>query len=228
MSYQPYQRNNWWLIIVLILITLAWAVSKNYITLDSIKATRTSLKLYADHHYIFSVFILMLTYIVATALSLPIATLLTLTGGFLFGTWRGFVFSSIAATTGATIAFLVIRLFWTSAYRYFNGRRVIAIKEEIVRSGFWYLLALRLFTLVPFFLVTILAALSPIRLSDFVGATAIGIMPACLLFSYAGSKLAHINSVSDVLTPTMIILFIALAILSVIPAFFSKFRSPRA
>jgi uncharacterized membrane protein YdjX (TVP38/TMEM64 family) len=227
MANYTYQRNSWWFIIVLAVIVLAWAVSRNYIMLESVKEMRTSLKLYVDKHYIFSVFMFMLAYMVAAAFSLPISVLLTLTGGFLFGTWHGFLFSATAATAGATLAFLIIRFLWTKVHTIFSGEtmRLIEIKEELVRAGFWYLLALRLFTLIPFFLVTLLAALSPIRLTDFVVATAIGIMPACLLFSYAGSQLAQINSVSDVLTPTMIMLFVALAFLSLIPALFRSGRN---
>lgn len=213
------QRNNWFFFI-LILIVLLWAASKNYITLDSLKQMRFALKNYVNHHYAFSAIMFTLAYILAAACSLPIATLLTLTGGFLFGTWQGFIFSSFAATAGATIAFLVIRALWTKAQGWFTSDRVIEIKEEIVRSGFWYLLALRLFALLPFFLVTLLAALSPIRLQDFVAATAIGIMPACLLYSYAGSQLAHINSLHDILTPSIIILFIIFGVLALVPAVF--------
>lgn len=51
----------------------------------------------------------MVIYIVAVALSIPGATILTLTGGFLFGIVLGTIYVVVSATIGACFIFLAVK-----------------------------------------------------------------------------------------------------------------------
>ena len=80
-----------------------------YLSLDSLKANRDLLLNYTDSHYAIAVGTFILIYILQTTFSLPGGAVLTLTGGFLFGSLMGTVFVNIGATLGATLAFLAAR-----------------------------------------------------------------------------------------------------------------------
>ncbi|HEU5407890.1 MAG TPA: TVP38/TMEM64 family protein, partial [Nitrospira sp.] len=80
-----------------------------YLSLDVLKANRDKLFAFTEEHYASAVVLFILTYVAQTAFSLPGATLMTLTGGFLFGTVWAALYVNIGATTGATLAFLAAR-----------------------------------------------------------------------------------------------------------------------
>jgi hypothetical protein len=75
-----------------------------YLSLDMLKANRDKFLSFTEEHYAQAVLLFILIYIAQTAFSLPGATLLTLMGGFLFGTLLAVLYVNIGATTGATLA----------------------------------------------------------------------------------------------------------------------------
>jgi uncharacterized membrane protein YdjX (TVP38/TMEM64 family) len=80
-----------------------------YFTLAELKTHKDALRAYTDAHYSATVALFLVIYCVQTALSLPGAAILSLTGGFLFGILWGTVYVNLAASSGATLAFLAAR-----------------------------------------------------------------------------------------------------------------------
>lgn len=196
-------------------------------TIESLQASKLHLESLVKAHPIASPFFYMLIYTLAATLSLPIAAVLTIAGGFLFGTCKGALFAITGATAGATLCFLTIRYLLNNRFHHHYKHRLATFYQEIDTFGFWYLLALRLIAFLPFFVVTILAALTPIQVSTFVAATGLGIIPGTLVYAYAGSSLATIRSISDILSPRIIAVFILLALLALVPVFFRQHRARR-
>ena len=129
-------------------------------------------------------------YIVAVAFSVPGAAFLTVSGGFLFGLVVGAAAAVIGATIGATIIFLVAQ---DSARRtHAEAGRPAAPpswREGFRNDAFAYLLFLRLVPAFPFFLVNLVPAFAGVGLLPFVTATALGIIPGSLAFTFAGTGL---------------------------------------
>jgi uncharacterized membrane protein YdjX (TVP38/TMEM64 family) len=94
-----------------------------YLTLESLKANRTSLEdLRGAHAFLFSA-VFVSIYIVQTAFSLPGAAILSLAAGATFGVLQGTLFVVAGATIGAILAFLVSRtLLRDWVVRKFGGR----------------------------------------------------------------------------------------------------------
>src|SRR5690606_6483823 len=99
-------------------------------------------------------------YILAAALSLPGAAILTLTAGALFGLVQGTLLASFAASIGATLAFLLARFLLGDALRARYAQRWRTFDEGVARDGIYYLLTLRLVPLFPFFVINVLAGLT--------------------------------------------------------------------
>ena len=103
-------------------------------------------------------------YVTITALSLPVATWVSLLGGVLFGRRRGTGVVLLAATTGATLAFLEqpFRAAQPGCSRSFAGR-LAALNRGIERDGAFYLFLMRLVPAFPFFLINLGMGLTPMR-----------------------------------------------------------------
>jgi uncharacterized membrane protein YdjX (TVP38/TMEM64 family) len=163
-----------------------------HLNLHSIAANREELRHFIENNWALALLIYGLVYACAVALSIPGATLLTIIGGLLFGWLTGAVAAIMAATAGATLIFLAARTSLEKALSRKAGSLVTKIQEGFTRDAFNYLLFLRLTPVFPFWLVNIAAALAQVRLKTFVAATILGIIPATLAFSFAGSGLDSI------------------------------------
>ncbi|MCB5944674.1 FAD-dependent oxidoreductase [Acidocella sp. KAb 2-4] len=155
-------------------------------------------------------------YVVITALSLPIATLLSLAAGALFGVAEGSVLVSFAASLGASLAFLASRfLLRDFALARFPGL-FARVNAGIARDGAFYLVSLRLVPAIPFFALNLLAGLTNLSLGRFYLASQIGMLPATVIFVNAGAGLAGLAGHGPVLTPRLATGLVLLALLPVL------------
>jgi uncharacterized membrane protein YdjX (TVP38/TMEM64 family) len=197
---------------------------RQYLTLESLKAHRDQLLAYTDAHFVAAVAIFSGLYVLQTTFSLPGGALLSLTGGFLFGSFLGTMIVLVPATLGATLAFLVARYLLRDWVERKFGDRLEAFQRGFAKNAFSYLLTLRLIPLFPFFLVNLVSGLTRIRLGTYVAATALGIIPGTFVFANAGRQLGSINSLNDVASPSVLGAFGLLALFALVPVLYRKFR----
>ena len=198
---------------------------RQYLTLESLKAHRDQLLAYTDAHFVAAVAIFSGLYVLQTTFSLPGAAVLTLTGGFLFGSFLGTLIVLVPATLGATLAFLVARYLLRDWVERKFGDRLEAFQRGFAKNAFSYLLTLRLIPLFPFFLVNLVSGLTRIRLGTYVAATALGIIPGTFVFANAGRQLGSINSLNDVASPSVLGAFGLLALFALVPVLYRKVRA---
>ncbi|MEO6699034.1 MAG: FAD-dependent oxidoreductase [Paraperlucidibaca sp.] len=155
-------------------------------------------------------------YVVAAALSLPGATILTLAAGALFGVVQGTVLVSFASTLGATLAFLLSRYLFRDSVQEKFSARLKPINEGIARDGALYLFTLRLAPVFPFFLVNLLMGLTPIRVWTYAWVSQLGMFAGTVVYVNAGTQLAQLDSLKGIVSPTMLISFALLAVFPLI------------
>jgi uncharacterized membrane protein YdjX (TVP38/TMEM64 family) len=194
-----------------------------YLSLDVLKANRDQLLAFTERHYVAAVALFILIYIVQTAFSLPGATLMTLTGGFLFGSVWAALYVNVGATTGATLAFLSARYVFRDWVEDKFGSRLAAFQEGFKRNAFHYLLTLRLIPLFPFFVVNLLSGLTRVNARTYVAATALGIVPGSLAYTYAGRQLGTLNSLGELASPRLLLAFTVLGLLFLMPVVYRTF-----
>lgn len=195
-----------------------------YFTLGALKDNKDALQTFTETNYALTAALFVLIYCVQTALSLPGATILTLAGGFLFGTFTGGLFVNIGATSGAALAFLASRYLFKETVEHKFGKSLSAMQEGFENNAFNYLLTLRLIPLFPFFLVNLASGLTRIKLATYFVATAIGILPGSLVYSNAGNQLGTINTLKDVASPGVMGAFVLLGLLAMVPVFYNKWK----
>ncbi len=201
---------------------------KQYLTLEALKSNRDSLLAFTEGNYATAVALFICVYIVQTAFSLPGGAILTLAGGFLFGSLAGTLYVNLGATTGATLAFLAARYLLRDWVEGKFGNRIGPIQEGFSKNAFSYLMTLRLIPAFPFFLVNLVSGLTRVKLGTYVAATAIGIIPGSFVFAYAGRQLGTINSLREIASPNVLLAFTLLGLLALMPILYRKFIAKKA
>lgn len=187
-----------------------------YLSLDYLKQKhQTILDFYAENRLLTIVGFFAL-YVAMAALSLPGAAILTLAAGAIFGFLTGLVIVSFASTLGATIAFLISRFLFRDSVQSKFGEHLETINNGVKEEGAFYLFTLRLIPAVPFFVVNLLMGLTPIKTLVFALVSQIGMLPGTAVFVNAGNQLSKIDSVGDILSPSLIIAFALLGIFPII------------
>ena len=200
---------------------------KQYLSLDALKSNRDSLLAFTDLHYATAVALFIGVYVVQTAFSLPGGAIMTLAGGFLFGSILGTIFVNIGATTGAMLAFLVARYLLRDWVERKFGNRLGPIQEGFANNAFSYLMTLRLIPLFPFFLVNLVSGLTRVNVGTYAAATSLGIIPGSFVYAYAGRQLGTINSLAEIASPRVLLAFTLLGLLALVPIVYRKFTSKR-
>jgi uncharacterized membrane protein YdjX (TVP38/TMEM64 family) len=170
-------------------------------------------------------------YMALVALSVPEAAVVTVLGGLLFGTWVGGALAVAGAGLGALVLFLTARYALAGIVAERASVLMARLRPGLERDGFFYLLAIRLVPIFPFWLVNLGAAACGMRLLPFAAATLIGIIPGTLVFAGLGEGLRTV--LAEGTTPDFMIIFsprvllplLGLAVLSLLPAMWRRLRS---
>ena len=158
----------------------------------------------------------MLIYILATALSLPGATILTLAGGAVFGLGLGLLIVSFSSSIGATCAFLASRYILRDSIEAKYKKQFDKINEGVQRDGAFYLFSLRLIPVVPFFIINLLMGLTKMKAFTFYWVSQLGMLAGTAVYVNAGEKIAEINSLKDIVSFDVLISFVLLGIFPLI------------
>ena len=214
------------LLILIGLIGTAYALDlHSYLSLEQIKEQKEQFKEYIDTKPVVSSLLFIGAYTASVALSLPIASLLTLLGGFLFGFLKGTLMVVTSATIGATIIFTIAKTSLGSTLREKAGNLYKKVESNMKDNAVGYLLFMRLVPAFPFVAVNVLPALFNVSLKVFFLTTFFGIMPGSAVYVYFGQQLGEINALSDLVSPQMLFAFFLLGILAITPTLYKQYKT---
>ena len=225
---QPAPRRAWlrWLIVALFLAGIGGFYAfglQDYFSWDHLRDHLGEFKAQVEENLVTAVVVFFLIYIAITALSLPVASILSLLAGALFDRVLGTGVVLLAATCGATLAFLCSRFLLRDWVQARLGQRSEAFNRGVETDGAFYLFSLRLVPLFPFFLVNLGMGLTPIRTWTYFWVSLIGMLPGTFLYINAGFEakeaLATLESPIGILSPGVII---SLVLLGIAPLVFRK------
>ena len=202
---------------------------RQYLTFAAFSENRAQLQaLVADWGELAAV-VYVAAYATLVALSVPGGLILTIAGGFLFGTWLGGSCAVIGATIGATLIFLAARAGLGGLARR-AGPFVARLEAGFRADAFSYLLVLRLVPIFPFWLINLVPAVVGVPLRAFVLATFIGVIPATFIYASLGNGLGDLVAQPDlgiVFHPSVFGPILALACLALLPVGYKRWRRGR-
>ncbi len=204
-----------------------------FISFDSLKEHREALNGWVSAYPLLAPLAYILLYIVVVAFSLPGGAVMTIGGGFLFGALTGGIYAVMGATMGATALFLIAKTSVGDFLMSKAGPGINKLQAGFSDNAMSYMFVLRLVPIFPFFLVNLAPAFLGVSLRVYLIATFFGIMPATFVYALAGSGLGSVFdqggefSMQSILTPEMMAALAGLALLSLIPVLYKKFRKNR-
>ena len=196
------------LLVILAVAVIGAFALRDYLSFDALARHREALIAFRDGNYALTAVAFVAAYAAAVAFSLPIATVATLTGGFLFGVFPGALFNVVAATAGATVIFLAAR--WGLGERLtarMNASKglVRRIKAGIDDNQWSMLFLIRLVPAVPFSAANVVPALVGVPLFRYVVSTFFGIIPGAVVYTSVGAGLGEVFARGE--TPDLGIIF---------------------
>ena len=179
---------------------------------------------YISNNFFFSFLIFTLSYCFLIVCNFPIASLLSLIGGFLYGTWIGGVGIIIGGTIGSFIVFLAAKLFFHDYISKKLLQRYSFITQYFQKNELELMLLIRLIPGIPFFAQNLILAGLGAERSKFFFTTLFGLSPWAIIFASIGQGLEEIfienKSLSfaliakpEYLTPISLIVVLVICIL---------------
>jgi len=201
--------------IILMILAYVFDVG-SLLTLENIKAQQAKIDAMYQANPVAIAGGFFVVYILVAALSIPGAVFLTLLAGAIFGLGMGLLLASFASSIGATLAFLVSRYVLRSTVESKFGDKLYMINNSVEKEGAFYLFTMRLVPIFPFFLVNLVMGLTKIKTGIFYIVSQIGMLLGTFVFVNAGTQLAGINEVGEILSPKLLISFALLGIFPIV------------
>lgn len=196
----------------------------NCFSFTALKMHRAVLQQNVVDHYWYSITVFLALYTIMVALSLPVATLMTVAGGMLFGTEQGIVLSVLGGTIGSVLAFFAVRYVVGDWLQERYKVKLHSFNEQMHHYGAYYLLALHFVAVIPFTFINLLAGLTNVHWWTFVWTTAVGMLPMSVLYAMAGQELNCIHTITDLFSFKFIFIILLLVISALLPALFKYMR----
>lgn len=187
-----------------------------FLTLDFAQSQLGQLQAYREENFALTVAIYFTFYVLIAALSIPGAVIITLLGGAIFGTFWGTIIVSFASSIGATLAFLVSRTLLRDWVQAKFGNYLAPINRGMEKDGNFYLFSIRMVPLFPFFMVNLLMGLTPIKVVSYYWVSQLGMLLVTAVYVNAGSELAQINSLSGLVSGSVIMSLVLVGIFPLI------------
>ena len=213
-------------LLVLLIASSALYISGalNALNIETLQTHQADLLAWQQAHPILAASGFMALYAASVALSLPIATVLTLLGGFLFGRWLGTLLVVSAATLGAIVVFAAARTSFGSTLKAKAGPWYQRLGKHLTTNATSYLLFARLVPIFPFVVVNIVPGLFNIPVWTFVWTTFVGIIPGSFVYVNVGTSLGRIHQLSDLASPQTLLALSLLGGLTLVPIAYRHFK----
>ena len=173
-------------------------------------------------------------YALIVAFSIPGGAVLTIAGGFLFGTLASTFCVVFGATIGATAVFLAARFALHDLLRAKAGPALKRMEAGFRENALNYLLVLRLIPLFPFWLVNLVPAFLGVSLRHYVIGTFLGIIPGTFVYASLGNGLGAIldaggaPDLAIIFSPEILIPIVGMAILALLPVLYKRWKARQA
>lgn len=181
--------------------------------LEVLAEQEKTLEGWRDNNYAVTLAGAFFLYVAVTGFSLPGAAIMTLIFGRLFGFWVALPLVSFASSLGATMAFVLARYLFGDWVKEKFSERISGFNKALEREGPFFLFSLRLIPAVPFFVINVAMAMTPIRVLTFYWVSQVGMLAGTVVYVYAGASVPSLAEIQDkgILNWQLILAFVLLA-----------------
>ena len=183
------------LIVIFLIIFSFWVIyflNRDFFELKTLFLYLEIIQNYISNNFLFSFFIFTLSYCFLIVCNFPIASLLSLIGGFLYGTWLGGMGIIIGGTAGSLIVFLVAKLFFHDYVAKKLLHKYLFIHKYFQQNELELMFLIRLIPGIPFFAQNLILAGLGVNSLKFFLTTLVGLSPWAIIFASIGKGLEEI------------------------------------
>ena len=221
-------KRLWPLLLIAAAIAALFLTGANrYLSLEALRDNEQALRAAVAANLILALAVFVGLYVLIVAAYIPGASIMTLAGGFLFGTWLGAGATVAGATLGAVVAWWLVRTALGEPLRR-RAEQAGGLLKRLIDgfrgNAFSSVLSLRLIPAAPFWLVNAAAGLGSAPLGAYTLATFLGIVPATVIYSGIGAGLGELfrrgqaPDLGVIFEPRILWPLVGLAALSFLPA----------
>ena len=222
------KKTIWITLILFIVLWTTYFLNRDFFQLDILFSNLDNIQNYISHHYIFSISIFMILYGFLILCNFPMASLLSMTSGFLFGTWVGGLIAIVGGTLGAFGIFIIAKYFFLDFIKKNILNKYPYIENYFKKNDLELMFLIRIIPAVPFFAQNLILAGLGADNKKFFLTTLIGLAPWSFIFGSVGQGLEEIFinqtkiSFSLVAQPEYLIPISTIAFLLILFIFFKK------
>ena len=175
----------------ILIITIVMLLTNKDI-LSIINDNLNYLKIYSNDFPFESGLYFFIISIFLTSLSVPVAFILGILAGIIFMPLKAIILVSFSSSIGATFALIISRYIFRDFLRNRYSSQYQTINNGFIRNGIYYLFAIRMTPIFPYFLANLLSGLTTIRILPYYLTTQIGMLPMTTIIIFLGKGLDQI------------------------------------
>jgi len=158
-------------------------------------------------------------------LSLPGGIIVTLSSGFFFGFYIGFLINIISLTMGSLFFIILSKYFFLNYFNNYLLKYTDKLNKIIKKSSYEYLILIRLIFGIPLLIQNLFISTLEISKFKFIVSSLIGFAPYLLIFSFVGAKLSNLLeiksfSIKNIFSIEIILILIILALILIFRIFY--------
>ncbi|MDB8805987.1 TVP38/TMEM64 family protein [Romboutsia sp. 1001216sp1] len=139
-------------------------------------------------------------------------SVLAISAGLIFGFSKGYIYTTIGALIGASIAFFIARYLGKEIIKRKSSDKLEKIERLIEKNGFYIIFLLRLIPLFPFDVISYGAGITNVKYKDFILSTLFGTIPGIAVFTNIGATSLNIKSTSFYISIALLVLLFTVSI----------------
>ncbi len=203
-------------LLIFILLSAAFLFSVNsreFLSLSWLQDNFQTFKHLSAEHFLISVLVFLVVRFFFSVVSIPGTGILTVAGGALFGVWLGSLLTAMAVGAGLLVTFLISRYAVQDLVRRKAGKYLDFIDKGIEKYGAGFLVMLRLIEVAPSFMINTAFALTTMKTWTYLWVSLAGTLPGIVIFANAGTRLADLETLSNLMDPAVTASLAALGLL---------------
>ena len=179
-------------IVLIVFLVIIIALNNSTDIISFVNTNITNLKNFDLKNPILSGVYFFVIYILLTSFSLPVAFILGITSGIVFDPYKAILLVSFSSSIGATFALIISRYIFRDFLEKKYHDQYKVFNDGFIKNGIYYLFAIRMSPVFPYFLVNLFSGLTTMRILPYYLTTQIGMLPNTILVILLGNGLDKI------------------------------------
>ncbi|XP_071444614.1 transmembrane protein 41A-like [Hetaerina americana] len=196
-------------------------------SLAELKEIAETLKTYYEKNYVYVLLLFCSAYLYKQSFMIPGSALLNLLAGALFGSMLALPIVCILTAIGASVCFLISKNFGKEILEKYFPNQILSLQRKVQSNShrlLYFLLFLRIFPVTPNWFINVASPIAGVPLHLFFLTVLVGLLPYNLVCVQAGEVLTSLTTLSDLLSPSMLLTLSLGATLFLVPTIISRDR----